>query len=106
MSDSYQLTDDDVAVVLQAIREGRVRGLDDEPYDAEAWDEEAAREWLERTHTPSHARYMVTTLRAGKRIKSRPTPPTTDLAIRALARRIAQLERTVDALRERLLDQA
>jgi hypothetical protein len=100
------LTDEEVAMVLQAIQEGRIRGLDDVPYDPESWNEEAVRDWLEHNHTPSHARFMVTTLRAGKQVKSRPTPPTTDITTRALARHIAQMEREIAALRERLLDQA
>jgi hypothetical protein len=103
MSDSptgFQPTDDDVAVVLQAIHDGRVRGLDDEPYDAEAWDDEAVRDWLQRTHMPAHARYIVTTLRGGRNIKSRPAAPTVYIALQTLTRRVEQLEREVAALRE------
>jgi hypothetical protein len=98
----HQLTDDDVAVVLQAIREGRVRGLDDEPFDSEEWDKEAVRDWLERTHMPTRARQIVTTLHRGRNIKSRPMAPTTHIALQALARRISHLEHEIAALRERL----
>ena len=89
------LTDEDVAVVLQAIREGRVRTLDDVPYDAEVWDEEAVRDWLERTHLPRRARQIVSTLRNGQRVQSRPIAPTVDIALRPLLVRIAELEREV-----------
>lgn len=105
MSDTVNglhLTDEEVGAVLQAIQEGRVRGLDDVTYDIKEWDEEAVRDWLEHNHTPGHARYMVTTLRAGRRVKSRPTPTATDIAIRVLTRRVAQLEHDIAALRERL----
>lgn len=97
-----QLTDDDVSVVLQAIREARVRGLDDAPYDPEEWDDEAVRDWLERTHRPTRARQIVSTLRGGRNIKSRPMAPTTHIALQALVRRIMQLERDVAALQQRL----
>jgi hypothetical protein len=102
----FQLTNDDVAVVLQAIRAGRVRDLDDVPYDPEQWDEEAVRYWLERTHRPAHARYIVTTLGAERHIKSRPMSPTTSIALQALIRRIAQLEREVADLHARLSHEA
>lgn len=97
-----QLTDEDVKVVLQAISEGRVRTLDDVPYDPKEWDEETVRDWLERTHMPTHARWMVSTLRGGRKIKSRPVAPTVRLALGALEQRIQQLELEVADLRERL----
>jgi hypothetical protein len=98
------LTDDDVAVVLQAIREGRVRALDDTPYDAADWDEETVRDWLERTHLPTRARQIVSTLRGGRQIKSRPVAPTTNLTLRALSTRIVHLERELAALKQRVPD--
>jgi hypothetical protein len=94
------LTDDDVAVVLRAIREGRVRALDDSLYYATAWDEEAVRDWLERTHLPTRARQIVSTLRGGRQIKSRPVAPTVNIALRALRTRIVQLERELAELKQ------
>ena len=95
------LTDEDVAVVLQAIREGRVRTLDGVPYDAVLWDEEAVRDWLERTHQPRRAKQIVAELHNGQRVKSRPVAPTVDIALRPLLARIAQLEQELAQLRAR-----
>ncbi len=92
------LTDEEVAMVVQAIREGRVRTLDDLPYDAEVWDEEAVRDWLERTHLPRRARQIVSTLRGGRNIKSRPVAPTVDIALRVLVAHIHTLQTRIDAL--------
>jgi hypothetical protein len=97
-----QLTDEDVTVVIEAIREGRVRTLDGAPYDPKVWDEETVRDWLQRTHLPPHARYIVTTLRRGLKIQCRPVAPTAYVALRALEQSISQLEREVAELRERL----
>ena len=94
------LTEDDVAQVLQAIGEGRVRDLDDTPYDAAVWDEEVVRDWLERTHFPTRARQIVSMLRNGQRIKSRPVAPTVNIALRLLFARIEHLEREVAELRQ------
>ena len=106
MTDStrgIKLTDEDVTIVIQAIREGRVRTLDGVPYDAKDWDdEETVRDWLERTHTRRRAREIVDTLRRGDNIKSRPVAPTVHLSLRTLEQRITQLERQVAELRERL----
>lgn len=105
MPDHIQLTDADVKLVLQAIHDERIRGLDDEPYDAAAWDSkavpdgEAVRDWLERTHTPHRAHEIVATLRKGHRIQSRPVAPTVYIALQALMRRVERLEREVAALR-------
>jgi hypothetical protein len=105
MSDSptgFQPTDDEVALVVQAIRGGRVRGLDGALYDPnpKVWNEEAVRDWLERTHTPRRAREIVRILRGGGNIKSRPAASTVYIALQTLTRRVEQLEREVAALRE------
>lgn len=104
-AEGISLTDEEIGIVLQAIREGRVRNLDDVPYDAEVWDEEAVGDWLERTHLPRRARQIVSTLRGGRNIKSRPVAPTVDIAMWPLLARIAQLEHEVAVLRGQRRDQ-
>lgn len=101
MVHSVSLTEDDVAVVLQAIREGRVRTLDGVAYEAALWDEEAVRDWLERTHLSRRAKQILAELRKGQQVKSRPVAPTVDIALRTLLARMAQLEQEVARLRER-----
>ena len=78
----------------------RVCDLNDVPYDQAAWDAETVRDWLERTHQPPHARYIVTILRKGQRIKSRPFAPTVEVMLRPLLR-ITQLEQEIETLKQR-----
>ena len=101
-SGEVHLSDDEVAVVLQAIGEGRVRDLDDVPYDPAVWDAEAVRDWLERTHRPTRAHEIVRTLRNGRTIKSRPFAPTVSIVLHALMHRITQLEQEMAALKQRV----
>ena len=95
------LTNDEVAVVMQAIRAGRVRRLDGAPYDVTLWDEEAVHDWLERTHQPRRAKQILAELRNGQQVRSRPVAPTVDIALRPLLARIAQLEQEIAQLRAR-----
>ncbi len=99
----FHLTKEDVAIVQQAIREGRVLiwlPFEEElPYDSDLWDEEAIRDWLERTHFPKRAKQILSQLRRGQTIKSRPISPTVEIALRKLVERITKLEQEVALLK-------
>lgn len=99
----FHLTKEDVAVVQQAIREGRVLTWlpfeKDLPYDSDLWNEEAIRDWLERTHFPKRAKQILSQLRRGQTIKSRPIAPTVEIALRTLIERVTKLEREVALLK-------
>ena len=99
----FHLTKEDVAVVQQAIREGRVLiwlPFEEElPYDSDLWDEEAIRDWLERTHLPKRAKQILSQLRRGQTIKSRPISPTVEIALRKLVERVTKLEQEVALLK-------
>ena len=100
----FHLTKEDVKVVQQAIREGRVlTWLAFEevplPYDPDLWDEEAIRDWLERTHLQKRAKQILSQLRRGQTIKSRSISPTVEIVLRKLIERITKLEQEVTLLK-------
>ena len=99
----FHLTKEDVAVVQQGIREGRVLiwlPFEEElPYASDLWNEEAIRDWLERTHFPKRAKQILSQLRRGQKIRSRPISPTVEIALRKLVERITKLEQEVALLK-------
>lgn len=99
MAEPLHLTDQDVALVLRAISEGRVRTVRGVPYDPGLWNEEAVRDWLERTHQPRRARQILVELAHGDTVRSRSMAPTVEITLQPLLSRIDQLEREVAALK-------
>ncbi len=100
-TDRYEPTPDDVAVVLQGIRSGRVVNLDEVPFDSKDWTDESVQEWLVHFHEPNRAKQIVGTLRGGRNIKSAPLPASLERTLYMLAERIGELEREVTALKAR-----
>jgi len=99
---SVTLADEDVDAVIQAIREGRVRTLDGVLYDPAVWNAEAVRDWLKRTHRSRRAKQLLAELRNVQQARSRSVALTTDIALRPLLVRSAQLEQEVAEFQERL----
>jgi hypothetical protein len=99
VAEPFQLTEKDIELVIRSIGEGRVRGLDKVPYDPKLWDIEAVRDWLERNQEPRRARQILSELKNGDTVTSRPMAPTAWFAIHTLLTRIEQLERDVAELK-------
>ena len=99
----FRLTKEDIAVVQQAIREGRILTWlpfeKELPYEPDLWNEEAIRDWLERTHFPRRAKQILSQLRRGQTIKSRPISPTVEIVLRKLVGRVTELEQEVALLK-------